>query len=95
MSALLAGPHRYSMKHNTSLKAEVRSLPFHRKVTGRGAGQGGSRDISRSSENGKEPEGRRPFCILPDGAFLRHEEWQSHPDNLWPGPFTEREYSGQ
>ncbi|MFS9533029.1 hypothetical protein Q6239_06070 [Klebsiella pneumoniae] len=41
-------------------------------------------------KNEKEPERRRPFCFFPDGAVLRHEEWQSHSDNIWPGPFTER-----
>ncbi len=41
-------------------------------------------------KNEKEPERRRPFCFFPDGAFLYHEEWKHDPDNLWPGPLTER-----
>ncbi len=31
----------------------------------------------------KKPEGRRSFCLLPDGAFLCHEERKRNPDNLW------------
>ncbi|HCM5258375.1 TPA: DUF91 domain-containing protein [Klebsiella variicola subsp. variicola] len=46
--------------------------------------------MSRSGENGKKPEGRRLFCLFPDGAFLCHEERKRDPDNLWSGPFAER-----